>query len=162
MIINLYYPEIKKYIKYSLNDNMSISNIKYSLSNENIELVYLNNILDDNSYLHNYNISNFSNIYVFEKCFVSITIDLSLYINKKIVIKVLNNITVNELKITLTNYLLYLYPFLIINNIILFINDTELLNEHHLFYYDLSNNIKLYFNHIFFIDILMNILIKLK
>lgn len=127
---------------------MSISNIKNDinkLSNNDIELVYLNNILDNNNYLHNYNISDFSNIFVFEKMFVNISIDLSLYVNKKIVIKVLNNINIYNLKKTLTDYLVYLYPFLIINNIILFINDTELLDEHYLFYYNLLNDIKLIF-----------------
>ena len=148
MIIHIHYPQNNKYIKYSINHNMSISNIKNDinkLSNNDIELVYLNNILDNNNYLHNYNISDFSNIFVFEKMFVNISIDLSLYVNKKIVIKVLNNINIYNLKKTLTDYLVYLYPFLIINNIILFINDTELLDEHYLFYYNLLNDIKLIF-----------------
>jgi hypothetical protein len=148
MIINIHYPQNNKHIKYSINHNMSISNIKNDINkliNNDIELVYLNSILDNNDYLHNYDISDFSNIFVFEKMFVNIKIDLSLYVNKKIVIKVLNNIYVYDLKKTLTDYLLYLYPFLIINNIILFINDTELLDEHFLFYYNLLNDIKIVF-----------------
>jgi hypothetical protein len=109
--------------KISINQNITIKEIKqkYFPDNKTIILMYCNKILKDNDTINSYinpyinNVKYNNKIYcinTIKRKIISIKIDLSFYINKSIIIKVYNDITIKEIKSSIINYLKNYFPFL--------------------------------------------------
>lgn len=137
--------------KISINENITIKEIKqiYFPDNKTIILMYCNKILKDNdtinSYINPYIKHVKDNIKIYcintiKREIISIKIDLSFYINKSIIIKVYNDITIREIKSSIINYLKNYFPFLNENIMVYFINN-NLQDDTKIFFYDLSNDL---------------------
>ena len=81
-------------------------------------------------------------IYCIEKIkkkIVKIKIDMSFYINKSIVMKIYNDITIKEIKSCVLNYLKNQFPFLNENVTISILSNEYLQDDKKLIFYNFSN-----------------------
>lgn len=130
--------------KININKNITIEEIKKKyIKSDNIILLSSGKILKNNEII---NCNKNNKIYCLEKInkkAIKIKIDLSLYIDKHIIMEVYNDITVLEIKLSIIDYLKNIYPFLDKNIKISMLNNIYLEDDKKIIFYNITNEFKL-------------------